>query len=101
MKAISWQIDRHSGQLTVEGLTASEARALAGDLLPPPSQVNCARPLPAQLAAVSPARSGDDGAQPILRVIRLYHGSVVDGPGRRSVVQVAGCPHFCTGCFAP
>ncbi len=28
---------------------------------------------------------------------RLYHNSVVDGPGRRSVVQVAGCSILCKG----
>ncbi len=28
---------------------------------------------------------------------RLYHNSVVDGPGRRSVVQTAGCSIRCIG----
>lgn len=28
---------------------------------------------------------------------RLYHNSVVDGPGRRSVVQVSGCSIRCSG----
>lgn len=32
---------------------------------------------------------------------RLYHDSVVDGPGRRSVVQVSGCSIRCQGCFVP
>jgi len=32
---------------------------------------------------------------------RLYHNSVVDGPGRRSVVQVAGCSIRCRGCYVP
>jgi anaerobic ribonucleoside-triphosphate reductase activating protein len=32
---------------------------------------------------------------------RLYHNSVVDGPGRRSVVQVAGCSIRCQGCYVP
>lgn len=32
---------------------------------------------------------------------RLYHNSVVDGPGRRSVVQVAGCSIRCPGCYVP
>lgn len=32
---------------------------------------------------------------------RLYHNSVVDGPGRRSVVQVAGCSIRCSGCHVP
>lgn len=32
---------------------------------------------------------------------RLYHNSVVDGPGRRSVVQTAGCSIRCIGCHIP
>ena len=32
---------------------------------------------------------------------RLYHHSTVDGPGRRSVVQVSGCSIRCPGCFVP
>lgn len=32
---------------------------------------------------------------------RLYHHSTVDGPGRRSVVQVSGCSIRCQGCFVP
>lgn len=32
---------------------------------------------------------------------RLYHNSVVDGPGRRSVVQVSGCSIRCRNCLVP
>lgn len=32
---------------------------------------------------------------------RLYHNSTVDGPGRRSVIQVAGCSIRCPGCYVP
>lgn len=32
---------------------------------------------------------------------RVYHNSVVDGAGRRSVVQVSGCSIRCTGCHVP
>jgi tRNA (guanine37-N1)-methyltransferase len=34
-------------------------------------------------------------------VARLYHASLVDGPGRRSVVQLQGCPIRCRGCYVP
>jgi len=37
----------------------------------------------------------------MLRVHRIYHGSVVDGPGRRSVLQLQGCPLRCPGCYVP
>ncbi|MDE3075270.1 MAG: radical SAM protein [Chloroflexota bacterium] len=36
-----------------------------------------------------------------MRIARVYHGSVVDGPGRRSVVQFQGCPIRCAGCYVP
>ncbi len=90
-------VDPHTGRLTVEGLDAAEARALAGDLLPQPQAVNCARPLdPPPLPAAAPSPTHE----PALRVVRLYHGSVVEGPGRRSVIQTAGCSHRCPGCYA-
>lgn len=34
-------------------------------------------------------------------LFRLYHYSTVDGPGRRSVVQLAGCSIRCPGCYVP
>ncbi|HET8629284.1 MAG TPA: 4Fe-4S single cluster domain-containing protein [Thermomicrobiales bacterium] len=98
-RTLTWILDRHTGQLTVEGLGAGEAAALAGDLLPQPRAVNCARPLaPPPLPA--PGAAPGDGA-PTLRVVHLYHGSVVEGPGRRSVAQLGGCVHACPGCYAP
>ena len=96
MKELTWICDPATGELTVEGVTAEEARALIGDLLPPPRPLNCARPrisppLPSPIPSVGP----------VLRVYRIYHGSVVDGPGRRSVCQVAGCTHHCPLCYLP
>ena len=37
----------------------------------------------------------------VIHLFRLYHHSTVDGPGRRSVVQVAGCSIRCPGCYVP
>ena len=34
-------------------------------------------------------------------VMDIYHDSVVDGVGIRSVLFVAGCPHHCKGCHNP
>lgn len=36
-----------------------------------------------------------------IHLFRLYHHSTVDGPGRRSVVQFAGCSIRCPGCYVP
>jgi anaerobic ribonucleoside-triphosphate reductase activating protein len=91
-----WIIDPASGDLVVEGLDAQEALALASDLLPSPKQLNCAQPL----ATVPLPRQGT-GQGPLVRVEALYHGSAVEGPGRRSVLQVRGCPLRCRGCAVP
>jgi anaerobic ribonucleoside-triphosphate reductase activating protein len=94
--ALSWLLDPSTGQLVAEGLTVEEASALAGDLLPAAREINCARPL-----AASPLPAAADAGGPKLRVARIYHGSMVDGPGRRSVVQLQGCPIRCPGCYVP
>ena len=97
MRETTWIIDGATGALTVEGLSESDFASMASDLLPAPSPVNCARPVnaPPTVGARAPAAQGE----PILRVNRIYHGSVVEGPGRRSVVQLAGCNLRCRGCY--
>lgn len=97
MKETTWIIDGATGALTVEGLSESDLTDIASDLLPAPSPVNCARPVnaPPTVETRPPAAPGE----PILRVYRIYHGSVVEGPGRRSVVQLAGCNLRCQGCY--
>jgi len=37
----------------------------------------------------------------MLRVLSLHPDSVVDGPGLRTVLFLAGCPHHCVGCHNP
>lgn len=36
-----------------------------------------------------------------MKVMNILHDSVVDGPGLRTVVFFAGCPHQCLGCHNP
>lgn len=99
MKEITWIIDQATGTLTVEGLHNADFNELAGDLLSQAEHVNCARP--ARVPPLSVMRTGEQSDEPALRVFRIYHNSVVDGPGRRSVVQLAGCLLRCLGCFVP
>jgi hypothetical protein len=91
MPELVWIIDPATGDLVVEGLEAEEAVVVAGDLLPPPHELNCARPL-----ATVPLPMPDALSEPVLRVAGLWHASVVEGPGRRSVLQVQGCPLRCS-----
>jgi hypothetical protein len=93
MKEMTWIIDIHSGDLTVEGLRQSELRELAADILPSGHSVNCARPINIEPLQNSSTRNSNGG--PSFRVFRIYHNSVVEGPGRRSVLQTAGCLTQC------
>lgn len=99
MPATTWIIDTVTGALTIEGLPQSELTALTTELLPPGVSVNCARPL--QALPVVGASPQSDIAAPFLRVLRIYHHSVIEGPGRRSVLQTAGCERRCPGCYVP
>lgn len=91
-----WIVDPATGDLVIEGLEAEESLALAGDLLPKPRDLNCALPL---RVAPLPVAAGHD--LPRLRIAAIWHGSLVEGPGRRSVVQLQGCPIRCRECSVP
>jgi hypothetical protein len=90
-KELVWIIDPITGDLVVEGLEPERALTLVNDLLTPPRSLNCAQPL-----AVASLPPPVVVAGPTLRVSALWHGSVVEGPGRRSVLQVQGCPLRCS-----
>jgi anaerobic ribonucleoside-triphosphate reductase activating protein len=99
MRETTWIIDTHSGDLTVEGLRRSELIELAADILPSGASVNCARPINIEPLRNSSTRNLNGG--PSLRVFHIYHNSVVEGPGRRSVLQTSGCLTRCPNCFVP
>jgi anaerobic ribonucleoside-triphosphate reductase activating protein len=98
MRETTWIIDIRSGNLTVEGLRQSELRELAADILPSGASVNCARPINIEPLRLSSPHAAN--GEPSLRVFRIYHNSVVEGPGRRSVLQTAGCLLRCIGCHS-
>lgn len=99
MPETTWMIDPVTGTLTVEGWSQSSLTTMTNEWLSPSVAVNCARPLdssPMRTLPILPTTT-----EPSLRVHRIYHHSVVEGPGRRSVLQVSGCEHFCPGCYVP
>src|SRR5262249_3698774 len=86
-----------NGDLVVEGMDPEQALTLVDDLLPPPRSLNCAQPL--AVASIPPPAIGSG---PTLRVSAPWYGSVVEGPGRRSVLQVQGCKLRCSpACYVP
>jgi anaerobic ribonucleoside-triphosphate reductase activating protein len=100
MRPVTMLVDQATGDLTVEGMSAVEWLDMAGDLLGAPQPVNCARPLISQhvdISTIRPALAGEHTGE----FQAIYYGSVVDGPGRRAVIQMQGCPIRCPGCYVP
>jgi len=69
------------------------------------SVVNCVRPKleievkhHSQIFAAAQAEVSQNAQ---IYLYRIYHHSTVDGLGRRSVIQVAGCSIRCPGCYIP
>ena len=99
MRETTWIIDAVTGTLTVEGLSNSSLATITNEWLPTSVAVNCARPIKASAIKALPILPTT--TEPSLCVHRIYHHSVVEGPGRRSVVQVSGCERRCIGCYVP
>ena len=107
-KELVFVLEPDLGRVTVEISQASKQTVddLAGDL-GTRVNINCAKPaensqrivpvLPRQNK--SPKQIESDKFS--IWLYRIYHHSTVDGPGRRSVVQVSGCSIRCQGCFVP
>ena len=97
-------LEPDAGRVTVETSRASAnlAKEIERDL-GQGSIVNCARPIlrEEKSAADISGEAMPDADNQHLYLFRLYHDSIVDGFGRRSVVQVAGCSIRCIGCYVP
>lgn len=101
-KHITFILEPDKGKFTAEvsGLSPDALSALKSDL-GSSQQVNCGKPSRAgQSEPSQSAKTAHDESQSIW-LYQIYHGSVSDGPGRRSVIQVAGCSIRCPGCYVP
>ena len=102
MAEITLVLEPDNGQLTIETSSLgarklTEFKAFLGQ----GSVLNCARPIGEKEQNGQIAQSPHRAAEFSLYVYRIYHGSTVDGPGRRSVIQLAGCSICCPGCYVP
>jgi len=106
-KEVVFVLEPDVGRVTVEisQVPAHEVDELTQDL-GNRVNLNCAKPsersqpnLPILQHQATPIQAESD--QFSIWLYRLYHNSVVDGPGRRSVIQTAGCSIRCVGCHVP
>jgi anaerobic ribonucleoside-triphosphate reductase activating protein len=89
-------IDDRAGRFLVDATNpAIAAHITAGlsDLLGPATPTACANPR--EVLQLQPDPSGH------VRISGYWHDSVIEGPGRRSVVRFQGCPLRCQGCYVP
>lgn len=108
MPEIVFILEPDAGRVTIESSNAdlNLARDLKRDL-GQGTALNCARPQTGLESASNIRRQDALKEQNQISQIaeiylyRIYHHSTVDGPGRRSVIQFAGCSIRCEGCYIP
>lgn len=101
MPQLAMLLDLRTGAVLVEAPDRvgadihTQLRAMLGDGV----EVGCARPL----AVLPPPTDVEQEvrAHGGVRITGYYHGSVVEGPGRRSVALLSGCDIGCAGCWVP
>lgn len=101
MPEILLLVDAASGALLVEDtnhVSPGAREALTG-LLGPAQPIACAAPR--QALTLPPATPGEVAAEPCVRLAGYWHDSLIEGPGRRSVAKLQGCPIRCPGCLTP
>jgi anaerobic ribonucleoside-triphosphate reductase activating protein len=93
-------IDRVSGALLVahnRGLPDVVQGQLV-QLLGKGAEISCAVPASMQPAPTSVSRVGSHAR---VRLAGYWYNSLIEGPGRRSVAKLQGCPLRCGGCSTP
>jgi len=101
-KEITFILEPDNGKMTAE--VSAISRELLTDLsgdLGASKKVNCAKPVEGGNSAQQHQKAIDLFDSQYVWLHQIYHDSVVDGPGRRSVIQLAGCSIRCVGCYVP
>lgn len=106
-KELVFVLEPDVGRVTVEVSQASKQTvdSLAADF-GNRVNLNCAKPAEKErylpvLHIGSTKQAWPDFDPFSIWLYRIYYNSVVDGPGRRSVVSVSGCSIRCPGCTVP
>ena len=103
-RELLYVLEPDAGRVTVEiSQVSTRTVAEVSSDLGARVNLNCAKPAEKRrhLPVLRPHHTSRDQLEFSIWMYRLYHNSVVDGPGRRSVVQVSGCSIRCQGCFVP
>jgi anaerobic ribonucleoside-triphosphate reductase activating protein len=64
-------------------------------------EVACAAPPAEARLTLPPATAEERASLPCVRLAGYWHGSLIEGPGRRSTAKLQGCPIRCPGCVTP
>ena len=103
-REIVFILEPDAGRVTIESsrIETKIAKEIERDL-GQGTPLNCARPAfqAEKSAANTSGEAAADSDNQHIHLFRLYHDSTVDGFGRRSVVQVAGCSIRCANCYVP
>lgn len=101
MAEIVFILEPDTGRVTVESSQADihTNKEISRDL-GQGTVINCARPNAANFAEFAAEEIQISHSEQVY-LYRIYHHSIVDGPGRRSVIQFAGCSIRCSGCYVP
>lgn len=101
-KEVTFILDPELGKLTIEvgGVSTDDLADLRANF-DSPHNVNCGKPVDKDTSRPENHLDSLSDDPRSIWLYRLYHRSVVDGPGVRSVVQVAGCSIRCSGCYVP
>ena len=94
-------VDAATGALLVEGpdRLPPGVRDALERFAGPARAIACAAP--SELLTLAPASRDEAAGGACVRIAGYWHGSLIEGPGRRSTVKLQGCPLRCHGCIAP
>ncbi len=100
-REVAIALDGNTGALLVEdtGRLPSELRDALERLAGPAREIACAAP--PEVRTLAPASPEELAALPCVRLAGYWHDSLIEGPGRRSVAKLQGCPLRCHGCITP